>query len=79
MKRIPLRLVGMVMWIWRWYQDGMPLHTLYLSRVLWGCTSNYVDDGDPHDVDMESEDNNALDIYDDALVIAYLQACEILI
>jgi hypothetical protein len=38
-----------------------------------------VDDGDPHDVDMELEGNGALDIYDDALVIAYLQTCEILI
>jgi hypothetical protein len=55
----------------------MPLHTLYLIRVLWGCTSNYVDDGDIHDVDMESEGNGALDIYDDAPVVAYLQACEI--
>jgi hypothetical protein len=36
-----------------------------------------VDDGDPHDVDMESEGNGALDIYDDALVIAYLQVGEI--
>jgi hypothetical protein len=33
-----------------------------------------VDDGDPHDVHMELEGNGALDIYDDALVIAYLQA-----
>jgi len=31
-----------------------------------------MDDGDPQDVDMESEGNGALDIYDDALVIAYL-------
>jgi len=36
-----------------------------------------MDDGDLHDVDMESEGNGALDIYDDALVIAYLQANEI--
>jgi len=38
-----------------------------------------VDDGDPHAVDMESEGNGALDIYDDALVlvITYLQACEV--
>ncbi len=55
----------------------MPLHTLYLIRVLWGCTSNYVDDGDLHDVDMELENNGALNIYDDAPIIAYLQACEI--
>jgi hypothetical protein len=38
-----------------------------------------VDDGNPHDVDMELEGNGALDIYDDAIVIAYLQAGEILI
>ncbi len=38
-----------------------------------------MDDGDPHDVDMELEGNGALHIYDDALVIAYLQAWEILI
>jgi len=36
-----------------------------------------MDDGDPHDVDMELEGNGALDIYDDALVIAYLQVGEI--
>jgi hypothetical protein len=36
-----------------------------------------MDDGDPHDVNMESEGNGALDIYDDELVIAYLQASEI--
>jgi hypothetical protein len=28
---------------------------------------------EPHDVDMESEGNGSLDIYDDAFVIAYLQ------
>ncbi len=38
-----------------------------------------MDDGDPHDLDMELEGNGALDIYDDAPIIAYLQTCEILI
>jgi hypothetical protein len=33
-----------------------------------------VDDGDPHDADMELEGNGAMDIYDDEYVIAYLQA-----
>jgi hypothetical protein len=32
-----------------------------------------VDGGEPHDVDMESKGNGALDIYDDAFVIEYLQ------
>ncbi len=36
-----------------------------------------MDDGDPHDVDMELEGNGALDIHDDAPVIAYLQASEV--
>jgi len=36
-----------------------------------------MDGGDPHDVDMELEGNGALDIYDDAPIIAYLQACEV--
>jgi len=31
-----------------------------------------VNDEDPHDVDMELESNDALDIYDDAHVIEYL-------
>jgi hypothetical protein len=75
MRSIPLGLIGMVMWIWKRYQDGMPLHTLYLIKVLWDCTSNYVDDGDPHDVDMESKGNGSLNIYDDAPIITYLQAC----
>jgi hypothetical protein len=47
----------------------------YLCTLL-GCYGDVpqtnVDDGDPHDVDMELEGNGALDIYDDALVIAYL-------
>jgi hypothetical protein len=42
-----------------------------------GMYPNYVDDGDPHDVDMESEGNGALNIYDDAPIVVYLQACEI--
>jgi hypothetical protein len=36
-----------------------------------------MDDGDPHDVDMESEDNGAPDIYVDAPIITYLQASEV--
>jgi len=36
-----------------------------------------MDDGDPHDVDMELEGNGALDTYDDAPIIAYLQAGEV--
>jgi hypothetical protein len=36
-----------------------------------------VDNGDPHDVDMESEGNGALDIYDNVPIIAYLQVGEV--
>jgi hypothetical protein len=36
-----------------------------------------MNDGDPHDVDMESKGNGVLDIYDDALVIVYLQTNEV--
>jgi hypothetical protein len=36
-----------------------------------------MDDGDPHDVDMELEGNGALHIYDEARVIAYLQVGEV--
>jgi len=36
-----------------------------------------VDGGEPHDVDMESKGNGGLDIYDDALVIAYFQVREV--
>jgi hypothetical protein len=36
-----------------------------------------VDDGDPYDVDMELKGNVALNIYDDAPIIAYLQANEV--
>jgi hypothetical protein len=43
-----------------------------------GCSRDVfqtnVDDGDSHDVDMELKGNGALDIYDDAFVITYLQA-----
>ncbi len=38
-----------------------------------------MDDGDSHDVDMDLEGNGALDIYDDAFVIAYLQVGEVLV
>jgi hypothetical protein len=38
-----------------------------------------VEDEDPHDVDMELKGNGALDIYDDAHVTTYLQACEVII
>jgi hypothetical protein len=52
----------------------------YLCTLL-GCFGDVphtsVDDGDPHDVDMESKGNGALDIYDDAPVIAYLQEGEV--
>ncbi len=60
----------------RWHASA------YLCTLL-GCFGDVphtsVDDGDPHDVDMELEGNGALNIYDDALVIAYLQASEVLI
>jgi hypothetical protein len=36
-----------------------------------------VDDGDPHDVNMELKGNDDLEIYDDAHVIAYLQVGEV--
>jgi len=36
-----------------------------------------VDDEDPHGVDMESGGNDALNIYDDAPLIAYLQVGEV--
>ncbi len=29
-------LVGMVMWIWRWYQDGMHLCTFVLYQGVMG-------------------------------------------
>jgi hypothetical protein len=52
----------------------------YLCTLL-GCSKDVlqtnVDDGDSHDVDMESKGNVALYIYDDAHVIAYLQAKEV--
>ncbi len=38
-----------------------------------------VNDGDSHDVEMELKGNGVLNIQDDALVIAYLQASEVLI
>jgi hypothetical protein len=38
-----------------------------------------VDGGDSVDVDMELEGNGALNIYDDALVMTYLQVGEFLI
>jgi hypothetical protein len=58
----------------RWYAST------YFCTLL-GCFGDVLhssmDDGDPHDVDMESRGNDALDIYHDAFVIAYLQVGEI--
>jgi hypothetical protein len=58
----------------RWYAYA------YLC-ILLGCSRDIletsVDDGDHHAVDMELEGNGALDIYDDAPIIAYLQASEV--
>ncbi len=58
-------------------------HVYAYLCILLGCFGDVLqssmDDGDPHDVDMESKDNGALDIYEDAPVIAYLQIGEILI
>jgi hypothetical protein len=52
----------------------------YLYTLL-GCSRDVphtsVDDGDPHDVDMELKGNGALDIYDDASILAYLQESEV--
>jgi len=69
------------------WHDDVDLETIpewhasaYLCTLL-GCFGDLpqtsVNDGDPHDVDMESKGNGALDIYDDALIITYLQASEI--
>jgi hypothetical protein len=57
---------------------------LCIPLYLIGCYGDgphiTVDDGDPHDVDMQvGGGNDAFDIYDDALVIAYLQVGEVLI
>jgi hypothetical protein len=54
----------------------------YLCTLL-GCFGDVfqinVDGGDSNDANMELEGNGALDIYDDAPIMTYLQACEILI
>ncbi len=51
-------------------------HAFAYLCILLGCSRDVlhisVDDGDPHDVDMESKGNGGLDTYDDACVIAYL-------
>ncbi len=53
--------------------------SLYLIRCSRDVPQTSVDDGDPYDVNMESKGNGALNIYDDAPIIAYLQASEVLI
>ncbi len=47
--------------------------------VLWDVFQTNANDGNSHNVDMELKGNGALKIYDDALVIAYLQVGEVLI
>jgi hypothetical protein len=61
-------------------EGELGLHTFVAYWGVFGdVPQTSMNDGDPHDVDMESKGNGALDIYDDALVIAYLQANEVLI
>jgi hypothetical protein len=77
LKRIPQGLNGKE----KQYHDGMPLHTYVL---YWGILGTYVPqinmgNGDSHEVDVELENEGALDIHEDALVITYLQGGEILI
>jgi hypothetical protein len=54
----------------------------YLCTLL-GCSKDVpqtsVDDGDSHDVNMELKGNGVRNICDDAPIITYLQASEILI
>jgi len=56
-------------------------HAFAYLCTLFGCSWDVsqinMDDEDPHDVDMESKRNGAQEIYDDAFVIAYLQAKEV--
>jgi len=70
----------------RWHDD-VNLEVLvgwhvfaYLCTLLGYSTDVFqtsMDDGDPHDVDMESKGSGALYIYDDALVNTYLQVGEV--
>ncbi len=55
--------------VWEWHAFA------YLCTLLgcsWDVFQISMDVEDPHDVDMESKHNGALDIYDDAFVITYL-------
>jgi len=56
-------------------------HAFAYLCILLGCFGdvphNNMDDGDPHEVDMDLEGNGALDIYDDAPIIAYLEVGEV--
>ncbi len=56
-------------------------HVLTYFYTLLRCYGDVphtnVDDGDPYDVDMEPKGNGAQNIYDDELVISYLQANEV--
>jgi len=61
-----------VVWEWRAFA-----YLCTLLRCSWDVSQISMDDEDPHDVDIESKCNGALDIYDDAFVIAYLQAREV--
>jgi hypothetical protein len=53
----------------RWHASTYLCALLGYSRDVFQTN---VDDGDLHDVDMELKGNGALDIYDDAPIIAYL-------
>jgi hypothetical protein len=52
---------------------------MYLLGVFWGWTYINVGNMEFRHVDIELEGDGALDMYEDAFVITYLQTCEVLI
>jgi hypothetical protein len=59
-------------------------HAFAYLRTMLGHSRNVpqsgMDNGDSHyDQDIELEGNGVLDIHEDAPIIAYLQACEVLV
>jgi hypothetical protein len=52
---------------------------MYLVGIFWDVLQINMGNGESCDVNIKLRGNGALDIHEDAYIIAYLQACEVLV
>jgi hypothetical protein len=52
---------------------------MYLVGIFWDVLQINMGNGESCDVNTKLRDDGALDIHEDAYIIAYLQACKVLV